>query len=243
MSENLEAIFWSVIASIIATTLLFFLSCLYKWKCRANFKFHLDVARQATWQIKNLNGFPQDYHLVIVLIDILAQSINGMFSNIYPLWPLPWKFKEKKLIYTILYDILRVCDLSKQTTLGYSENHEHEARLDRIHRYFYKCVCLKKWNRTTVEVQLHLISLIVEGRSLDLGFPNLFRFEMELPNFWDNIKNEFIENGSFKNAVHPVFLFSNIGLCGMKKREYQAYIEKIESAIEKKVPKNSLRPN
>ena len=49
-----------------------------------------------------------------------------------------WNRNARKMIITLLYDIIMVCERSKFMTIGLSGLDEKEARLNEIHKAFYK---------------------------------------------------------------------------------------------------------
>lgn len=165
MDSILMNIIVGAIGSIVATIVLYLCSILYKPRYKEEFKFNLEAAKIATYQIQNQHLFPEDYGLVINQIDVLHQSVFKMYRTLYPMsmW---LRKKEKKLIITLLHDVRRVCERSKFMTVGYSGETEKQARLEEIHRCFYKYSPLEEDNNSTVDVQLDVISCLVDGNDV-----------------------------------------------------------------------------
>ena len=70
------------IGSILATTILYVCSILYKVGYKEDFKFNLNVARTATYQIQNQHYFPEDYGLVINQIDVIHRCAFNMYRDL-----------------------------------------------------------------------------------------------------------------------------------------------------------------
>ena len=90
-----------VVGSIVATFILYLLSNLYTCGYKKDFRFALNNAYTAVYQIENLHSFPNDYILVITQIDYLNQCAFLMYRSLSPLslWAKP---KSKKIIITLL---------------------------------------------------------------------------------------------------------------------------------------------
>lgn len=191
-------IFLGAIGSIVATIILYSLSQLYKFKYKARFKFNLELAKTATYQIQNQHLFPEDYTLVIGQIDVLYKCAFEMYESLYPL-SLFYKPNVKKLIITLLYDIMRICEVSKFTTVGYSGLDEKEARLKQIHKYFYKYVALEESNCSTVIVQLNIIEDLIKGKPFIKSIKNGFGILADKTPLEDLVVDGFIHINSFKS--------------------------------------------
>ena len=155
--------------SIVATIILFICSALYKIGYKDDVRFNLEAARVATYQIQNQHLFPEDYALVISQIDILHQCAYNIFHSLRPL-SMVWNRNSRKMIITLLYDIIRVCERAKYMTVGYDGLAEKEARLRKIHKAFYKYAPLDKNNKSTVIVQLEIIEHLFDGKCIKSSF-------------------------------------------------------------------------
>lgn len=98
-------------------------------------------------------------------IDRLRTDTFKMYKSLYPM-SMIFNRLEKKLIYTLLYDITKVCEISAYITVGYRENEEIEARLDEIHRYFYRIDEINDHNCSTVSVQLDIIRYLLKNEKI-----------------------------------------------------------------------------
>ncbi|MBQ8445679.1 MAG: hypothetical protein IJX22_04775, partial [Opitutales bacterium] len=228
-----EVNIWATIAlgvfsSILAAIILYGIQRFYKWGYKKDFKSHLDRAKAATWQIENLCGFPCDYGLVIGQVQELTKHVYGMYRSLYPLSLLPNRCWEKRLICTLLYDIRRVCNLSRFTTRGYDGEAEWEARLERLHKYFYKCEWFKEWNTSTVGIQLDLLEYLINVIPLKKALLKLSYVQVRDDKFWAEMEDTFIECGSFKEACADIVPLSDIGRSGLFRREYQDWLTEIK---------------
>ena len=185
------------IGSILATIILYICSILYKVRYKEDFKFNLNVARSTTYQIQNQHSFPEDYGLVINQIDVIHRCAFDMYRDLYPLAFL-FRRKAKKIVITLLYDIISVCEISKYTTVGYSGECEKEARLEKIHEYFYKYYELEKMNCSTVIVQLDILENIINGINIKKSIREAFGGLADELAVSDLVMDGFINVNSFK---------------------------------------------
>ena len=152
--------------SIVATIILYICSSLYKIGYKDDVRFNIETARVAVYQIQNQHSFPEDYALVIAQIDVLHQCAYNIYRSLRPL-SMIWNVKSRKMIITLIYDIIHVCERSKYMTIGYSGLDEKEARLREIHEAFYKYAPLDETNTSTVIVQLDIVENLFNGKSID----------------------------------------------------------------------------
>lgn len=159
--------------SIVATIILYICSALYRIGYKDDVRFNIEAARIATYQIQNQHQFPEDYALVINQIDILHQYAYSIYRNMRPL-SMIWHRNARKMIITLLYDIIMVCERSKFMTIGLSGLDEKEARLNEIHKAFYKYAPLDENNCSTVIVQLNIIENLLNGSTVKKSIKDAF---------------------------------------------------------------------
>ena len=159
--------------SIVATIILYICSALYRIGYKDDVRFNIEAARIATYQIQNQHLFPEDYALVISQIDILHQCAYSIYRSMRPL-SMIWNRNARKMIITLLYDIIMVCERSKFMTIGLSGLDEKEARLNEIHKAFYKYAPLDENNCSTVIVQLSIIENLLNGSTVKKSVKDAF---------------------------------------------------------------------
>lgn len=159
--------------SIVATIILYLCSALYRIGYKDDVRFNIEAARIATYQIQNQHLFPEDYALVINQIDILHQCAYSIYRSMRPL-SMIWNRNARKMIITLLYDIIMVCERSKFMTIGLSGLDEKEARLNEIHKAFYKYAPLDENNCSTVIVQLSIIENLLNGSTVKKSVNDAF---------------------------------------------------------------------
>ena len=197
MHVDLKNILLGAVGSLVATLVLFLLSKLYKSGYKKDFEFSLEMAYTAVYQIENLHEYSEDYSLVISQIDCLYQNAFRMYRSLTPL-SLWGKTYSKKLIITLLNDIIRVCEISKFTTVGFSGDDEWEARLGKIEKYFYKYKYLEDTNCSTVRVQLDIISNLIKKKSIDESIKEAFGIKHDDIPYEDLAIDGFINVNTFK---------------------------------------------
>ncbi len=202
---TVENIVFGAIGSIVATITLFLLSKLYNIGYKKDFRFLLEKSYNAIYQIENLCTYPDDYNLVIAQIDVLHQSAYDMFKSLslLALWR---KRESKKLIITLLNDIISVCELSKFTTLGFSGDDEREARLDRIKKYFYRYKYLENSNCSTVRTELSIIKNLIDKKTIVESIKDAFGNKTEGIPYEDLIVDGFIYRNSLKQSNDDIGL-------------------------------------
>ena len=162
-----------VMGSIIATFVLYLCSHLYQFGYKEDFEFELENAFISVYQIENHHLFPDDYLFVMRQMDTLRRCSYNMYKLLKPLSL--WKDRlAKKLIVTILYDIINVCEKAEYITVGYDGKKEQEARLEKIHRCFYRLNGFEKNNISTVKIQLEIIKLLIKGEPIYKAFNEIF---------------------------------------------------------------------
>lgn len=198
-----------IIGGFISAFILYILSRLYKPNYKTEFNFILKSARSNIYQIHNLSEFSEDYDLVVAQISELKENAFKMYKLLLPL-ALFGRFKEKKMIITLLYDIIRVCDVLRYITFGCeNEKEEKRARIEKIRECFFRIDVFERRNRFLVEVQLNLIEKIINGKSLKKAFYK------ELKNFSKNeffvkeIEEKFININSFKDRNDKEYIRKN----------------------------------
>lgn len=201
----IENIILGAIGSIVATIMLFLLSKLYNVGYKKDFNFFLERANNAIYQIENLCTYPDDYNLVIGQIDVLHQCAYGMYKCLSPL-ALWRKSDSKKLIITLLNDIISICELSKLTTVGFSGDEEREARLDRINRYFYRYKYLENSKCSTIRVELSIIRNLIDKKSIEESIKEAFGNKEKSIPYEDLIVDGFICKNSLKQNNNDIGL-------------------------------------
>lgn len=200
-----ENVILGAIGSIVATITLFLLSKLYNVGYKKDFKFLLEKSYNAIYQIENLCTYPDDYNLVIEQIDVLHQCAYDMYKclSILALWG---KCKSKKLIITLLNDIISVCELSKFTTVGFSGDDEREARLDRIKKYFYRYKYLEDSNCSTIRAELSIIKNLISKMTIEESIKDAFGNKAKSIPYEDLIVDGFICRNSLKQNKNDIGL-------------------------------------
>ena len=201
MDNILLNIALGAVGSIVASVVLYLCSYLYRIGYKEDFEFDLENAYIAVYQIENLHRFPNDYLLVMEQVDNLYRCAFSMYRTLVPLSL--WRNRAaKKLIITLLHDIIRVCEHSKYTIIGYEGEREQEARLEKIHKYFYKSQKSDEEISSTVRLQLEIIKSLIKGKSIGNTLDEISQLYGKN---WMNsqLDNGFIQINSFreKNSV------------------------------------------
>ena len=137
--QQLPDSFWAnigigVLSGIITTCLLFLLSKFYHPNNIKNIKNNLELAERYIWQIDAMIGFPYDYDRIIHAFEKLHDNLFQIYLCMAPSICL-FKPKNKKIIYTLICDMMRCCEASMLVTEGYSGDEEKEARIKNIIRH------------------------------------------------------------------------------------------------------------
>ena len=193
----IENIIIGAVGSIVATIMLLLLSKLYNVGYKKDFRFLLDKSYNAIYQIENLHTYPDDYNLVIEQIDVLHQCAYDMYKSISPLalWAQP---NSKKMIITLLNDIISVCEVAKFTTVGFSGDDEREARLDRIKQYIYRYKYLDDSNCSTIRVELSIIGNLLDRKNIEESIKDAFGNNAHSIPYEDIVVDGFICRNSLK---------------------------------------------
>ncbi len=187
------------IGSIVATIILYICSALYQIGYRDDVRFNIEAARIATYQIQNQHAYPEDYALVIAQIDVLYQCAYNIYRSMRPLSMAP-RFNAQKMVITLLCDIISVCERSKYMTAGYSGLNEKAARLQEIHKAFYKYAPLNENNCSTVIVQLDIIENLFNGKKIRDSIAKAFENVADAQPIENLVSDGFININSLKQA-------------------------------------------
>ena len=187
------------IGSIVATIILYICSALYQIGYRDDVRFNIEAARIATYQIQNQHAYPEDYALVIAQIDVLYQCTYNIYRSMRPLSMAP-RFNAQKMVITLLCDIISVCERSKYMTVGYSGLNEKAARLQEIHKAFYKYAPLNENNCSTVIVQLDIIENLFNGKKIRDSIAKAFENVADAQPIENLVSGGFININSLKQA-------------------------------------------
>lgn len=195
--DLLNNILLGAAGSIVATIILYACSVLYKVGYKDDVRFNIDAARVAVYQIENQHLFPEDYALVIAQIDILHQCAYNIYRSLRPL-SMIWNRNARKMIITLIYDIIVVCERAKFITVGFSDLAEKDARLKEIHKAFYKYAPLDDVNRSTVILQLDIIEELFDGKNVKDSINEAFGDMSKTQPMEDLVCDGFINIKSFK---------------------------------------------
>ena len=149
-----ETVFVGISSSIIATVIWYVLSQLWKRGDRKQIGMELEIALTSLYEIEQKIGFPEDYQRILIQIDRMYDSLNRAYGMIKPL-TYGLDFGRKRMIVTIIWENIRLCDYSKNITVGYSKFEEIEERCLKIERR------LKIKGKTKSGMSMNLISLFV----------------------------------------------------------------------------------
>lgn len=188
-----------IIVGFISAFILYILSRLYKPNYKTEFNFILKSAMTNIYQIHILSEFSEDYDLIISQISELKENAFEMYKLLLPL-AMFGRFKEKKMIITLLYDIINVCNVSRYLTFGCeNEKEEKRVRIKKIREYFFRIDDFETKNCFLVDVQLNLMGDIINGKSLKKAFRNEFKNFSKNEFFIRKVEEKFININSFRD--------------------------------------------
>jgi hypothetical protein len=120
-----------VIASIVATVFCFLFSQLWGINDKNTIDGHLEVVKTSLYEISMKVDYPEDYGRVVSLLDQVTIATYGAASSIR-LLTYGLDFGKKKFVYTVLADLILMCESCRNTTVGYSGKSEIESRCEEI---------------------------------------------------------------------------------------------------------------
>ena len=200
-----------ILSGVITTCLLFLLSKIYHPNNIKNIKNNLDLAERYIWQIDAMIDFTDDYDRIIHAFEKLHDNLFQIYLCMAPSICL-FRQKNKKIIYTLIYDMMRCCEASMLVVEGYSGDEEKEARIRNIIAYLRfqhetdPYSALQREHALIVALLKHSVKRAFE--EADRRFPQIDYEEL-------------IEINSFKQ---PVF-FSEIREKGITKDEYMMIVD------------------
>lgn len=212
-----------VFSSIVATVIWYVLSQLWRKDDRKCIRMELEIALTSLYEIEQKISYPEDYTRILQQSDRMFDSLNRAFGMI-KFFTYGFDFNRKKMIITIIWENIRLCEYSKNITVGYSENVEIEERCEKIEKR------LRIKGNTKTGMSINLISLFVAKDLNDnVDAKKSFHTWMKTDN--DNVllkeqllEKHFIEINSFKDGVVPK---KQIKHYCFTKEEYVQYLDKI----------------
>ena len=183
----------------------------------------MEIALTSLYEIEQKISYPEDYTRILQQSDRMFDSLNRAFGMI-KFFTYGFDFNRKKMIITIIWENIRLCEYSKNITVGYSENVEIEERCEKIEKR------LRIKGSTKTGMSINLISLFVAKDLNDnVDAKKSFHTWMKTDN--DNVllkeqllEKHFIEINSFKDGVVPK---KQIKHYCFTKEEYVQYLDKI----------------
>ena len=201
-----------ILSGVITTCLLFWLSKFYHPNNIKNIKNNLDLAERYIWQIEKMVHFPDDYNRVIHAFERLNDCLFQMYLCMAPSICF-FRKKNRRIIYTLICDMMRCCEASMLVVEGCSEDEEKDARIRSIiaHlRFQYETdpySALQREHALIVALLKHSVKKAF--KEADRRFPQID---------YENL----IEINSFKQ---PIF-FSEIREKGISNDEYMTIVDK-----------------
>ena len=211
-----------VLSSIFATVVWYMLSQTWKIEDRKIIARELETAITCLHVIEAKIGYPEDYDRILLQTDRMYDSLNKAVDTI-KLFTYRLDFDRKKMIITIIWDNIRLCERSKNTTIGYSGKEERIERSNNIRQL------LEKKNNIDTDLLANLTALyIAKDLNNDKNFKDSALFwitdEQDLKYIKCRILDlPLIDNNSFKqgNEIKRETRYN----CFTKK-QYMDYLEK-----------------
>ena len=208
------------IGSILATIILYFLSQCYSFNSKKHLEYYLETAFNYIYQIENHCSYRDDYDLIMHCTEELHKCIFEIHTNIYP-FSMLFNPTRKKLIQTILFDIIRRCEIVLFSTVGYDDENEKLARLKILKKYFYTEDGSEE-NCSSIRLSLSIVRLLLQGKNIRKAFSEKNNLPYDIKDF-ENI----IEINSFRVKNHSVNKYL-IQRNGLTKKQYDKLIKKIK---------------
>lgn len=118
------------IGSVIATLIIWTLSCIWSVQSKSRVISCLKEMEQYSWMIRNRNGYLTDYTEIVHCSEQILILIRELFGSMM------WlnRVRVGKLFFTLLYDIQRRCNRICFQTIGYDNEDEIAGRMERIEK-------------------------------------------------------------------------------------------------------------
>lgn len=212
-----------VFSSIVATIIWYVLSQLWRKDDRKCIRMELEIALTSLYEIEEKIGYPEDYTRILQQADRMYDSLNRAFGMI-KIFTYGFDFDRKKMITTIIWENIRLCEYSKNVTVGYSKDAEIEERCERI----AKRLDIK--GSTNTGMSVNLISLYV-AKDLNDNVEAKKSLHTWMKTNGDNallkeqlLNKQFIEINTFKCGLVSKIHIKHY--C-FTKEEYEQYLDKI----------------
>ena len=208
-----------ILSSLMATFIWFSLSQLYSVKDKGTIDSKLETVKTSLYEIGEKAEYGDDLDRVLSQIDRMFDALHECISSMKKLtyW---WHFNRKKFIITAIYDLIRVCEISKNTTIGFSGESEKRARCMEIARMLGVTEITKS--------PKYILVQIIQGMNNNNDLLGSARNSMLGPNISAKELNDFlldngtIEINSFNIGGTPI----RIKQMGMTREEFEKYLKR-----------------
>lgn len=209
--------FIGISSGIIASAILYYLSRFYQPDSLKNIKNKLELAQHYIYQIESSIEFPEDYEKVVHAFEKLYENLFQIYLCITPAF-LMFRPINKKIMITLLYDMMCCCEASMFRTVGYSGEDEFKARLQKIKAYLQ----LHFSSMSALQIELLICKELIKN-------PARNAFEYISNTYAITHFEKMIDCNSFKQGL----FFSEIREKGISKDKYGAFIKTLNLHNEK----------
>ena len=156
LNDLIIGAFGSILASAIIVKVL----SVYEFNFKSKIVRRLDLLLNYAWMIRNRYSYEEDYPFTVHCAEEIIKLTIEIADHIKPL-NLCRNKTEKRIFFTLLYDLQRRCERICFQTVGYDGRDEITTRIERINREQF----INGEPNFIPEIEIEWMKTIIEGVS------------------------------------------------------------------------------
>lgn len=156
-----ETILWGIASSITASIILVVVSQLWSWNAKSNIKNCVKKSKELFYTVELRLDYVDDYNEIMQILRNAQEYLVLAFEH-FRFFTYISSRSQRRVMFTLIYDLLRVCERSGNITVGYSDSVETTARLKKIAKMF-NAPELQKWRQSLVMVKCDLLIALLNN--------------------------------------------------------------------------------
>ncbi|NLZ96559.1 MAG: hypothetical protein GX926_00975 [Candidatus Magasanikbacteria bacterium] len=227
-----ETIIFGAISSLIATIIWVVVINLYEFSASKKITFLLQECDSSTRLLLNSIRY---IHYSVALTQV--EKLMSLYLQIYSyLKPINFSSKKRKLIKSIMFNMIRVLNIFKNLDVGYEGDRELEARCKSYNiKYLYEIKTGENSEESFLLISISFLQELTNRFGINKAILRSLQYFDRTNVFHKNILDSLIEVNSFSEGFSLNYFMNKEGLT---ENEYEKLTKKI---LKIKATKNSKR--
>lgn len=153
--EICETILFGVLSSLFASIIFVVVSQLWNWNAKSDIKNYVNRSKELFYAAELRFSYDNDYSDIMLILRDAQKYLVSAYEH-FRFFTYFWSPKQRRVMYTLIYDLLRVCERASFITVGHTGSTEAEARLREIEKMF-EAPDPQKWRCSLVSLKCDLL--------------------------------------------------------------------------------------